>query len=639
MPSQSNAAKKVTSNTAASTVQEVTIHRLKGLLEQGDVKSFNMLRPEGEIDLTGLNISPGTDLSGVNLSHADLTQAFLKECKLVGADFEQAKLIAADLRGSDITDLQANGANFNRADLRRVVGTGARFRRSINPAQFKGALLMGATLEGAEFPEAQFEGARVGGGAFLECDFTEADLTSVIAGVRTSFEGSTFERATLHDAQISNSNFAGTNLTDSKWRGARGKKTSFRGALLHKANMVGIKLMAPDFRGAFVQQLRHKFGEKRAQYLKGAFADREADPAQFRKSRYDVADSKLIANMPGTDKQLLIQVQDRVNERIGHEEPKERVSQMIDEFEVDALARRLGEHVDPFDMHLLFEGPPGTGKTSVGEDWGQLAKAFGYLKKGHTVYVPGRELIVGKVGQSEEKTRQFIEMALDGVLFVDEAHQLAKAGSNADFGPEVIGTISPAMTRYAGRLVVIFAGYPGKMDGLYDLDPGLFSRITDPWKFKSFESGQLVDILQLNLGKEGKNVSHKFLAGASALSAVAKETQGERFGNGRFVVKGLLGVAKRRQKTRLKDKGILTMDEKPSEQRRMLRSLLPEDLPAERILGRSAASIPYGDLKWAPDENVVVSYSDLNDYLSEAKSFPNLHPDSLEQLVQLSKSK
>jgi len=70
------------------------------------------------------------------------------------------------------------------------------------------------------------------------------------------------------------------------------------------------------------------------------------------------------------------------------------------------------------------------------------------------------DLVAGAIGQTALKTRERLNEAKGGVLFVDEAYTLAPGAAGEttkDFGREAINEIMSVMND--GDPVVIFAGY------------------------------------------------------------------------------------------------------------------------------------------------------------------------------------
>ena len=125
--------------------------------------------------------------------------------------------------------------------------------------------------------------------------------------------------------------------------------------------------------------------------------------------------------------------------------------------------------------HLVFTGPPGTGKTSIARLLGKIYQNLGLLRSGHLVEVSRGDLVAGYVGQTALKTRQVVQSALDGVLFIDEVYALARGGEQ-DFGQEAIDTLLNMMDDYTGRLLVIVAGYPEETRGFFAGNSGILSR-------------------------------------------------------------------------------------------------------------------------------------------------------------------
>jgi uncharacterized protein YjbI with pentapeptide repeats len=90
-----------------------------------------------------------------NLSGADLSEADLTWADLSGADLRRADLSGADLREADLSKARLTGADLSEANMSkaRLIGAGLRKAR-LSGADLTGADLIGADLSGADLPEA-----------------------------------------------------------------------------------------------------------------------------------------------------------------------------------------------------------------------------------------------------------------------------------------------------------------------------------------------------------------------------------------------------------------------------------------------------------------------------------------------------
>ncbi len=129
--------------------------------------------------------------------------------------------------------------------------------------------------------------------------------------------------------------------------------------------------------------------------------------------------------------------------------------------------------------NFVLQGPPGVGKTEIANLIGQILQREGVLKSGHTV-IGSRDKLVGQyVGSTAIQTATMIEQAQEGVLLVDEVYSLAEGGntsSGANYCAEVFNTLVASMTDKNYRFCVIFAGYESRMDEVWHMNEGLFSR-------------------------------------------------------------------------------------------------------------------------------------------------------------------
>ena len=165
----------------------------------------------------------------------------------------------------------------------------------------------------------------------------------------------------------------------------------------------------------------------------------------------------------------------------------------------------------------MLRGNPGTGKTTVAKLIGKVYKELGLLSRGHTVEVTRAELVAEYEGQTAVKTKKCIERAMGGILFIDEAYSLKRAGSMGDpFGQEAIDTLLERMSALNGEFAVIAAGYPKEMDRFLDSNPGFESRFGEDFLLKDYTSEELMKIFEIKcnskkffLDDETKNVITK----------------------------------------------------------------------------------------------------------------------------------
>ena len=155
-------------------------------------------------------------------------------------------------------------------------------------------------------------------------------------------------------------------------------------------------------------------------------------------------------------------------------------------------------------LHMAFTGRPGTGKTSVAAKIALVLRNLGYLTKGHITNVTREDLVGQYVGHTAPKTREQLQRAQGGILFIDEAHHLYKPDNERDYGSESIELLLQVMENQRDDLILIFAGGKDKIDGFFNSNPGISSRIGNHVDFLDYKTDELIDITKYLLNNSSR---------------------------------------------------------------------------------------------------------------------------------------
>jgi type VII secretion ATPase EccA len=243
---------------------------------------------------------------------------------------------------------------------------------------------------------------------------------------------------------------------------------------------------------------------------------------------------------------LLAEAERELDEFIGLDKVKDQVARLKSSVAMEVVRKQRGLEVAQRTHHLVFAGPPGTGKTTIARVIAKIYCGLGLLKKENIREVHRADLIGQHIGETEAKTNAIIDSALDGVLFLDEAYALVATGAKNDFGLVAIDTLLARMENDRDRLVVIIAGYRADLDKFLDTNQGLRSRFTRSIDFPSYKPAELIEIAKFMAAKRDSVFEQAALDDLEALFAhlanIAKpdatgvERRGlDIAGNGRFV--------------------------------------------------------------------------------------------------------
>lgn len=248
-----------------------------------------------------------------------------------------------------------------------------------------------------------------------------------------------------------------------------------------------------------------------------------------------------------------------LSEMIGLKQAKTTINKALDYYKLIRRCANLGINGERPAMHMIFTGNPGTAKTTVARLFASIMKDNGLVESGQLIEV-GRSDLVGKyVGWTAKIVKEKFRKARGGVLFIDEAYSLAD-GHEGSYGDEAINTIVQEMENERDNVIVIFAGYPDKMDDFLSRNPGLRSRIAFHVRFDDYDADDLCEITRLIGKKQGvfftSAAIERLRAGFNLISGV------DDFGNGRYA-RNVVELSRMNLATRLvrRDVNTLTKEE------------------------------------------------------------------------------
>lgn len=243
---------------------------------------------------------------------------------------------------------------------------------------------------------------------------------------------------------------------------------------------------------------------------------------------YAVRDDKI--QLP-KDKYKPNVLEDEFSKIIGMENVKAQVRELNNYLRVRGELEKAGAKLPSFNMHMMFLGNPGVGKTSIARIISRILFEMGFTREDKLVEVTSKDLIGAYGNQTGIKTNRVIMRALGGVLFVDEAYALSNSCGQA--GEEAIAILIKAMMDYKDDLVVMFAGYTLEMRTFVESNSGISSRISYIFKFEDYSPEELYDIFLLKLGFIGMTLAPD---AEETVRKICKFASGRKnAGNGRFI--------------------------------------------------------------------------------------------------------
>ena len=228
-----------------------------------------------------------------------------------------------------------------------------------------------------------------------------------------------------------------------------------------------------------------------------------------------------------------------------------------------ALAEDTGR---PMAHHMIFVGNPGSGKTAVAR---LLAKAYhelGILRKPKFLEVERMDLVARDKETTIMKTREVIDEARGGILFIDEAFTLGMASkrNKTDTGSDAIAEMIRSMDDSEKKRgedhhpLIIMAGFPVEMNTFLVFNTDLRKRFPLMFEFPDYTCLELAKIFIDLVNAKGYDLSDDLTPEVIARLLESETTpQWRKERNGRISEMLLTGcrteVRKRMRKAQMED--------------------------------------------------------------------------------------
>jgi hypothetical protein len=170
-------------------------------------------------------------------------------------------------------------------------------------------------------------------------------------------------------------------------------------------------------------------------------------------------------------------------------------------------------------LHTIISGPPGVGKTEFAKIYSDIFVRLGILKTSNFMEIKRSDLVGQYLGETSIKTRDLLDSALGGVVFLDEAYSLGNRERVDSFAKESIDMINLYLSEKKGELMFIIAGYEIEIEEcFFAYNKGLKRRFHSHYIIPEYKPNELKEIfinkmkeINYNLSVDDKKLENLFI--------------------------------------------------------------------------------------------------------------------------------